>query len=75
MKPSSRHRPWKRPHKKQPLIVAGKQLGPKPRTWPGKLHLRFNREKGEMAITAEGWVTFVIALLMATIFFVIWRLH
>ena len=39
-----------------------------------KLHLRFNKEKGEMAVSAQGWVTFFISLLCAVVFVLLWKL-
>lgn len=44
---------------------------------PSKIEMRYNKEKSEMAVLAQGWVTYFIALLVAVIFglFLLVRFH
>jgi hypothetical protein len=40
-----------------------------------KIQLRFNQKKRELAVVAQGSVTFFIALLLAVVVVLMWRLR
>jgi hypothetical protein len=47
----------------------------KPFNRASKIQLRFNQKKRELALMAQGSVTFFIALLLAAVVVLLWRLR